>query len=339
MTPAPATPATPPPSGPRTFRFAPTPSRELHVGNGLAALVGWARARAVPGARIFLRIEDIDRARCKPAYETMLHADLAWLGLDWDLPVVPTSLRQSERTPLYNDALAGLLARGQAYVCTCSRADIRAAQSAPQLGVPTDVYPGTCRGLGRRLSDLQAGAAGGVRFDVAALGDAARVVWSDELLGVQTIDDVRLSAGDTLLGRPDAPTYQLAVVVDDLAMGVTDIVRGRDLVDSTARQILLQRVLAPEAQPRLRFHHHPILLDADGRKLSKRDGDLALSTLRAQGVPVGALRAALGRAIGLFATGVRTASVADWVDAVATVAPERLHDGTWGTWTPGTAGP
>lgn len=314
---------------PRRFRFAPTPSRELHVGSALAALFGWAVARATPGAGFFLRIEDIDRARCKPAYEAVLMQDLAWLGLDWDTPPV----RQSERTHLYDAALATLCAADAAYVCTCSRSDIRAAQSAPHLGAPSDVYPGTCRTSGRAGAPERA-IAGGIRFDIARLGDDARVAWTDELLGVQSIDDVRLTAGDTLLGRPDAPTYQLAVVVDDLAMGITDIVRGRDLLGSTARQLLLHRALSRGAQPTPRFHHHPLILDADGRKLSKRDGDLALASLRAAGVDPAHLRAALGRAIGLFDARVQRASLADWTDAIAATPASALHDGAWGAFTP-----
>ena len=321
----------------RRFRFAPTPSRELHVGSALAALFGWAVARATPGARFLLRIEDIDRARCKPAYEAVLMQDLAWLGLDWDEPPV----RQSERTHLYDAALATLCARDAAYVCTCSRADVRAAQSAPHLGAPSDVYPGTCRASGRAAIAPEQRSAGGIRFDVERLGEGAVVRWTDEILGVQSIDDVRLTAGDTLLGRPGAPTYQLAVVVDDLAMGITDIVRGRDLLGSTARQILLQRALGAlgaNTQPTPRFHHHPLILDADGRKLSKRDGDLALASLRTTGLDPARLRAALGRAIGLFGANVQRASMADWIDATRTTPGSALHDGTWAAFTPDVPG-
>lgn len=323
---------------PRRFRFAPTPSRPLHLGNGLAALLGWGLARAA-GARFVLRIEDIDRARCRPEFEASCLADLRWLGLDWDEgPDVGGAFgpyRQSERLDRYDALRDALVARGDAYPCACSRADVRAASSAPHAGASGEVpYPGTCRPdpAGAASAAAARGAPlavdrGGHRLDVTALGDDARVTWVDGLLGVQR-EDVRASCGDFLLGRPGEPTYQLAVVADDRAMGVTDVVRGRDLIDSTARQLLLHAALARVdglAAPTPRFTHHPLLLDGGGRKLSKRDGDLALAAWREGGAAPASLRAALGRAVGLFSTSVTAASADDVVASLRAAPP--LRDG------------
>lgn len=287
------------------FRFAPTPSRDLHVGNALAALFGWASARAAHGAFV-LRIEDIDRTRCKPAYETAIYRDLSWLGVDWDEgpdvggPYAP--YRQSQRLERYDAILADLRARGLAYVCTCSRADIRAAQSAPHAGGDELPYPGTCRDRDHTLPPDR----GGIRFRV----DAPLVDWTDGLLGARS-EDIRTTSGDVLLGRPGQPTYQLAVVADDIAMHITDVVRGVDLIGSTARQIALHRALGA-APPR--YLHHPLLLDGDDRKLSKRDAAIAIASLCTS--DPSKLVADLGRAIGLFGPDIAHATAADWVEAL-----------------------
>lgn len=309
------------PAAPRRFRFAPTPSRALHAGSALAALYGWAACRAAQG-HFILRIEDIDRLRCRPEHEATLLDDLAWLGLDWDEP--PT--RQSERMHHYDAALSRLA--DVTYACQCSRADIRQAQSAPHLGIdgePLEVpYPGTCRHAHLPLPEQR----GGLRLDVDRLGDGAIVAWHDVMLGPQR-EDVRTTSGDVLLGRAGQPTYQLAVVVDDHLMGVSDVVRGRDLLASTARQILLHRALAGDGAPPPRFHHHPLIVDRQGHKLSKRDAAASLRSLRADGVLPDALGAALGRAIGLFEAAVRRATPADWAEALAHVIARAgtLHDG------------
>ncbi len=319
------------------FRFAPTPSRELHVGNALAALYGWATARAARGAFV-LRIEDIDRGRCKPAYEAAIYRDLRWLGIDWDEgpdlggPYAP--YRQSECLARYDAILDDLRARGLAYVCTCSRNDIRAAQSAPHLGphqsgdeIP---YPGTCRDRDHTLPPDR----GGIRFRV----DDPIIDWTDTLLGPRR-EDIRTTSGDVLLGRPGQPTYQLAVVADDIAMHITDVVRGVDLIGSTARQIALHRALGadsrgqcnsvePPAHEPPRFLHHPLLLDGDDRKLSKRDAAIAIASF----TDAHALVADLGRAIGVFGPTVTRATAADWVDAL----PRAMHL-TSARWPPTTA--
>jgi len=293
-------------------------------------------ARAARG-RFVLRIEDIDRARCREAFEASIYRDLAWLGVDWDEgpdvggPFGP--YRQSQRTDRYDHLLLALSAAGLAYPCVCSRADIRAAQSAPHLhtaAAPGEgdeaaerAYPGTCRGRHLHLPPDR----GGMRLDLAAVGDPI-VAWDDGLMGPQR-EDVRLTAGDVLLGRPGQPTYQLAVVADDRAMAITDVVRGRDLLGSTARQILLHRALARldgESATAPRFHHHPLLVDARGHKLSKRDEAAPLSSL--QGGEAAVLRARLGRAVGLFGPAVGRASPGDWIEAVA-VADRDLHDAPW----------
>ena len=289
----------------RRFRYAPTPSRRLHVGNGLAALIGWAAARAAR-ASFILRIEDIDRTRCRPEFEAQALADLRWLGLDWDEgpdvggPCGP--YRQSERLDRYDEAREGLASSGDAYACVCSRADVRAAQRAPHLqrqassqGGGEAPYPGTCRPAHDTTPPRQAlSDRGGHRLRV---GDSAAgtVSWDDGWCGPQR-EDVSQTCGDFLLGRPGQPTYQLAVVVDDIEMGVTDVVRGNDLLDSTARQILLYRRLGAAAP---RFWHHPLIVDDQGRKLSKRDDDLTLAALRDGGADPSRLRARLCASVGL----------------------------------------
>ena len=300
----------------RRFRFAPTPSRPLHVGSALAALVGWAAARNA-GASFVLRIEDIDRSRCKPEHEAGCLADLRWLGLDWDEgpevggPAGP--YRQSERFASYDQLLHRLLDRRLTYACTCSRAQVRAAQRAPHLHEAGElVYPGTCRpGTCRdRATPLQD--RGGYRLHVEALGPAAVVTWTDGWAGPQR-EDVRASCGDFLLGRPGAPTYQLAVVADDAAMGVTDVIRGHDLLGSTARQILLFGALQA---PPPRFAHHPLLVDDEGRKLSKRELASPIADLRAAGVAPERVVAAVGAAIGLFERSVGRATPLDLAQAL-----------------------
>ncbi|MGM0578747.1 MAG: tRNA glutamyl-Q(34) synthetase GluQRS [Myxococcota bacterium] len=283
------------------FRYAPTPSRPLHLGNGLAALVGWAAARAAGGTFV-LRVEDIDRTRCKPEFEEAVYRDLEWLGLDWDEgpdvggPHAP--YRQSERFERYEAAAEWLQARGLAYPCACSRAQVREAQRAPHLHEGGEIpYPGTCRPPepgATPPAELRTDR-GGRRLAVEHLGDEAVVRWHDAWQGGR-VEDVRLTCGDFLLGRPGHPSYQLAVVIDDAAMDITDVVRGEDLLGSTARQILLHRVMG-HAPPR--FAHHPLVLDAQGRKLSKRDRDLTLTAMREDDADAGRLIARLAASVQL----------------------------------------
>ena len=312
----------------RRFRFAPTPSRPLHVGSALAALLGWSVARAAEGTFV-LRIEDIDQARCRPEHEASVLSDLSWLGLDWDEgPDVGGPLgsyRQSDRLQLYDEALQDLLEGDAGYICGCSRADVRQAQRAPttedeRVALP---YPGTCRGI-EPLRDYTSDR-GGLRLHVERSGDQAVVRWRDPWDGGGQ-EDVRQTCGDFLLGRPGAPTYQLAVVVDDIAMKITDVVRGSDLCGSTARQLLLFRALS--ASPPC-FAHHPLLLDPlTGHKLSKRDGASTLASLRHQGERPNRLIARMGVAIGLFSEDVLSATPMDVRDALVEREP-RWHDAPW----------
>lgn len=281
-------------------------------------MFSWGFARAAEGV-FLLRVEDIDRVRCRPEHEATLLEDLEWLGIDWDEgPVVGGAYgpyRQSERLHLYDEATATLVRQGLAYPCTCSRNDIRRAASAPHLHdglaggeVP---YPGTCRDL--PLERPLEGNQGGFRLRLDGAIPLGALRWRDMISGDRR-EDPRETAGDVLLGRPGQPTYQLAVVVDDIAMGITDIVRGRDLDGSTARQLALRAALGG---PPVRHAHHPLIIDANGQKLSKRDEAVPLAVLREMGWEPRAVVALVGRAVGVFGDAVRSASPSDIVDAVA----------------------
>lgn len=259
-------------------RFAPSPTGPLHAGSMAAALASWLDARA-HGGQWLVRIEDVDTPRCVPGAAETILGQLAGAGLLPDEPPV----RQSERGPLYQRALDGLAARGLAYPCACSRKDIEEAWAATGRARPRHgelVYPGTCRhGLGGRPARAW-------RFLTAG---HAPVAWEDRRLGAQR-QDVEAEVGDFVLRRADGPwAYQLAVVVDDAAQGITDIVRGEDLADNTPRQILLQVALG---LPRPRYLHTPLVLAADGQKLSKQNGAApaggpALDVLRHAGAALG----------------------------------------------------
>ena len=247
-------------------RFAPSPTGPLHLGSLLAATGSWLFARAA-GVPWFVRMEDLDTPRLvRGSAEEILDA-LEKYGLTWDGRVE----RQSERTDMYDYGLERLRATGLAYDCGCSRAEVARAASAPLLESPDEgaspVYPGTCRG------GLRAGKAPrAVRFRVAP----GTVSFEDTVLGRIEEEPSRV-VGDFVLKRADGPyAYQLAVVVDDGAQGITQVVRGADLVSSTPRQILLQQALG---LPRPLYAHLPLLLGPDGRKLGKRDGALPLDTL------------------------------------------------------------
>lgn len=256
-------------------RFAPSPTGGLHLGHAFSALLAHDRARAA-GGRFVLRIEDIDATRCRPEYREAILADLRWLGLMWDGPV----MIQSERRPAHQAALARLTALGLTYPCFCTRADIAAAAGAPHG--PAAAYPGTCRRLDRAAAWQRAAhEPHAVRLDVAqAAALAGPLHWRDALAGVVRADS--LAGGDVVLARKDIGVgYALAVVVDDAAQGVSDVVRGRDLFEATHVQRLLQALLG---LPAPHYCHHPLLLAADGRRLAKRDQAATLASLRAAGV-------------------------------------------------------
>ncbi len=255
-------------------RLAPSPTGALHLGNVRTFLWAWLSARA-QGGRVLLRVEDLDQPRVKPgAVETMID-ELRWLGFDWDGEVAV----QSARRELYR-AAHGKLA-GRLFSCRCTRGDIAAFQSAPHEEDQELRYPGTCRG------STASGLAW--RFRV----EPGRVEFTDRLFGLQSID-VAGTVGDFVAAKtPDQPAYQLAVVVDDLAQGVTEVVRGDDLLASTARQVILLRALGHEPPA---YGHVPLVVGPDGRRLAKRHGDARIASLRERGVPA-------ERIIGILAEG------------------------------------
>lgn len=302
-----------------TGRFAPSPTGPLHAGSLVAALASWLDARA-HGGRWLVRIEDVDGPRCVPGADRHLLQQLADCGLHPDEPPV----WQSSRGAAYQEALDRLVAQGLSYPCACSRKDIEQALAASGQERPRHgelVYPGTCRpGLqGRRarawrfLTEPAAPttdpAAPTPAMSPPAAGTSPGTVrWTDRRLGPQQ-QDVAREVGDFVLRRADGLwAYQLAVVVDDAAQQVTDVVRGEDLADNTARQILLQRALG---LPTPRYLHTPLVLAEDGQKLSKQTGAQSLDTRD----PLACLQAA-GAALGLPAAATANArTVAEWLAA------------------------
>jgi glutamyl-tRNA synthetase len=267
-------------------RFAPSPTGALHLGSLRTALAAWLFARSA-GGRFLLRIEDLDRERSRESWVDSQLADLRALGLDWDGPV----LRQSERLARYQEALAELERAGMLYPCFCTRAEIREAASAPHGELPEGAYPGTCRRLSaaERAARLAAGDRHALRFDAGR----ARVSFVDRLAGRQSFD-----VDDFVVRRADGVfAYQLAVVVDDAAQGVGEVVRGADLLDSTARQIVLQRALG---LPSVTYAHVGLVLGPDGRRLAKRfggaGGEVSTGTLRALACSLGIAAAVVERA-------------------------------------------
>jgi glutamyl-Q tRNA(Asp) synthetase len=268
---------------PRCFitRFAPSPTGLLHLGHAFSALTVWEAAQTA-GGEFLLRIEDTDRMRVRPEYEAAIYEDLTWLGMTWPEPV----WRQSERLDVYADALARLGRLGVTYPCRCTRADIRAALAAPQEGVASAVYPGTCRG--RSMAECNPGDA--VRLDLArawALLGGQTLTWCEtgtSHAGTHTLhpEVMRRQIGDVVLWRKDigAAAYHLSVVVDDAAQGVTHVVRGEDLLEATPIHRLLQALFE---LPVPVWHHHPLVRDAAGKRLAKRDDARAIRTYREAG--------------------------------------------------------
>ncbi len=279
-------------------RFAPSPTGYLHLGHAYAALLGWRAARDA-GGRFLLRIEDIDRARCREEFVGAIVEDLAWLGLDWDGAV----RRQTEHFDDYRDALGRLAAAGLVYPCFCTRAAIKAeiarAEAAPH-GAEGPLYPGTCRHLSEdeRERRIDAGEGFALRLDMAkALSRVGPLGWplDWEEEGRGRIPAAPESLGDVVLARKDTPTsYHLAVTVDDALQGVTLVTRGADLFAATHLHRLLQALLG---LPTPRYRHHPLLTDAEGRRLAKRDRALTLRALRARGVLPDELRGAIARGV------------------------------------------
>lgn len=268
-------------------RFAPSPTGLLHAGSLVAALASWLDARAHSGVWL-VRIEDVDLPRCLPGAADQILRQLATCGLVSDEPV----LRQSDRGAAYQAALDRLIEKRWAYPCGCTRKDI--AQALLESGAQRErheelVYPGRCRPAN---GGLQGRLARAWRLDIAALsadlGLPATLHWSDRRLGAQQ-QEVGTQVGDFVLKRADGLwAYQLAVVVDDAEQGITDIVRGQDLADNSARQLLLQQALG---YPRPRYLHTPLVCGANGEKLSKQNGAAALDLSD----PLAALNAAAQR--------------------------------------------
>jgi glutamyl-Q tRNA(Asp) synthetase len=264
-------------------RFAPSPTGFLHLGHAYAAI----RAHD-QGERFLLRIEDIDRGRCRPEFETAIFEDLAWLGLDWEKPV----LRQSERSTAYAAVLQTLTAKGLVYACFCTRKDIAdeiARAGAAPHGAEGPLYPGICRELSDddRKAKFAAGVPYALRLNAAKAahlaGPLSFVEQGEGPTGEQGAISVDpLSLGDVVLARKEmSAAYHLAVVVDDAFQGVTLVTRGNDLFAATHVQRLLQALLDLPAPAHA---HHKLILDEHGRKFSKRDAAVTLRELRAQGV-------------------------------------------------------
>lgn len=281
-----------PPEGAVT-RFAPSPTGPLHLGHAYAALI--AAGRAGPEGRFLLRLEDIDRARCREDHARGIIDDLTWLGLRWDGPV----WRQSDHLGRYRAALQQLSAQGLLYPCNCTRGDIRAALSAPQEGAPLigpdgAVYPGTCRAR----SMAQAGPQDALRLDMRrALSRVGPLCFTENgpiHPGQHRLDPDWMVAhvGDVVLSRRGMGTsYHLSVVLDDAAQNITEVTRGIDLFDATHIHVLLQALLELRS---VTYWHHDLIRDENGKRLAKRDDARALSTLRQQGATPTSIRASLG---------------------------------------------
>lgn len=279
------------------FRFAPTPNGALHIGHAYSALCN-QRLADETGGRLLLRIEDLDRTRCKPAYEAALLEDLEWLGLRF----AEAARRQSEHGDDYARALANLKARGLVYPCFCSRAEVeRTAVGRDPDGAPR--YVGACRTLSEaeRRDRFSRGERAAWRLDMGRTLDVVRspIIWLE--FGEGAMAEARLADpeawGDVILrGRDLAASYHLAVTVDDALQGVTDVARGRDLLEATSVHRLLQEALD---LPTPRYRHHRVVLDCRGEKLAKSRGSPPLAALRAQGVTAAAIRKALETGEGL----------------------------------------
>ncbi len=277
-------------------RYAPSPTGPLHLGNLRTALLAWLQTR-LAGGHFILRIEDLDLPRSRPEYIDEIIRDLRWLGLDWDEgpdaggPNGP--YLQSQRGELYENAFERLRAQGRLFPCYCSRKDIAHAASAPHGPAHSGIYPGTCRhfdGSGDTPKNRHAA----WRYRTHANAIELRDEISAPLIQVMDTD-----VGDFVVRRADGIfAYQLAVAVDDALMGITDVLRGADLLDSTPRQLDLLQSLG---LPLPRYWHVPLLHDAQGRRLAKRDGASGLAPLRARKITPQAVVGQLAASIGLLA--------------------------------------
>ena len=272
-------------------RYAPSPSGPLHLGNLRTALLAWLFARSQQ-SRFRLRIEDLDPQRSRVEHERTALADLGALGLDWD----GEPLRQSVRRERHREALAELRAGGHVYPCWCTRAEVRRASAAPHAEDDTGAYPGTCRRLSRSERAARERSGRPVAWRLNAAGRSAS--FRDLLHGERSaeVDDFVLWRGD------DLPAYNLAVVVDDADQGIREVVRGDDLLGSTARQVLLARLLRLAVPS---YAHVPLVLGPDGRRLAKRHGAITLAQRLAAGEHVEQVVGWLAASCGLVASGAR----------------------------------
>jgi glutamyl-tRNA synthetase len=291
-------------------RFAPSPSGPLHLGNLRTALLAWSAARHV-GGTFLLRMEDLTTGAA-PVAETEQRDDLATLGLTHDGEVV----RQSERRRLYDDAVRQLVRTGLTYDCYCSRREIRDAAAAPHGVLPEGAYPGTCRQLS--ATQIRMFEREGRRPALRLRGDGVEVSVVDELAGPVSswVDDLVLRRADGVAA------YNLAVVVDDAAQAVDQVVRGDDLLDTTPRQVLLQRLLG---LPSPRYLHVPLALGADGERLAKRHGAVGLADQLARGATVPEVIGLLASSAGLAEPGERLSAR----DVAARFDVSRLHTDPW----------
>ena len=282
-------------------RLAPSPTGALHLGNVRTFMVAWLRARQA-GGKVILRMEDLDHPKHKPGADVQAIEDLRWLGFDWD-----EAFTQSERKGLYAEALARLRAQGLAYPCVCSRRDVEAAQSAPHEGEQLR-YPGTCRDRFATWAEAVAfmnSATGSVPMSATGkipcwrfrTREGARVAFEDGFAGHYEMD-VWETLGDFPLARDEKGAgYAIAVTVDDAAMGVTEVVRGDDLLPATPPQILLYQALG---LPVPDFFHVPLVVGPDGRRLAKRHGDTRIASFREAGVSPERLIGFLARSLRLI---------------------------------------
>ena len=277
-------------------RFAPSPTGPLHLGHAYSAMLAYDMAMAA-GGTFLLRIEDIDQTRARPEWEAQIYDDLRWLGLDWPEPV----MRQSERFARYHATIDQMWWDRLLYKCTCTRADILAALSAPQEGVAYgpdgSIYPGTCRNSVRDRDHYPATAPRDavLRLDLSTYPEGlSPLTFTDSAKGEvsftrQVLQD---QIGDIIIGRKDMGTsYHLSVVMDDAEQGITHVIRGEDLFEATKIHVALQRILN---LPTPTYHHHKLIRDENGKRLAKRDDARAISKYRADGATPNDIRQMVG---------------------------------------------
>ena len=282
-------------------RLAPTPTGYLHLGHARTFSVAQARAREAGGALV-LRNDDLDRERVRPEFTQGLMEDLRWLGLNWD----EGPFNQSERIALYRGAFERLKDQGAVYPCACSRRDVLRALQAPHPEEEEPVYPGTCRA--KRLEDLPPGTKVSWRFRVP---DGEVIGFEDGNFGPQRYR-AGMDFGDFVVWRHDhLPSYQLACAVDDADLRITEVVRGADLLGSTARQLLIYRALQ---RPAPEFYHCPLLTDEHGARLAKRNDALSLRSLRALGRTPGEIRSFAAGSAPLLAPRIGDLHAQGWLD-------------------------